>query len=483
MTAAGRYDVTIGLEVHVQLSTASKIFCSCSAGFGAEPNTQTCPVCLGLPGALPVFNRKVLRYAVKTGLALGCEIAGEMKFDRKNYFYPDLPKNFQISQYDMPLASRGSLEILSGDTKKTIGITRVHLEEDAGKLVHEGGASLVDFNRCGTPLLEIVSEPDISSPEEAHAYLTELKSVLKYLGVSDCNMEEGSLRCDANISIRPKEAKGFGVKTELKNMNSFKGVRSALEYEVERQAGILDDKGKVVQETRLWDADAGRTYSMRSKEEAFDYRYFPEPDLLPFVMEKGFVESVRDTLPELPQKRRLRFVKDYTLTQAAAIAIADNKEMADFLEKAVEQYNNPQAVANWLMGDIQSEFNKRFSTTKNATIDMLNLDPSALAELLRLIDSGEITGKVAKMLLPEIIDTKKTPKELVAAKGLSQIKDKGEIGKIIDGVIKANPKPVEDYKSGKPAAMTFLVGQVMKAARGKADPKTVSGMLKERMET
>jgi len=483
MTSAARYETTIGLEVHAQLSTKSKIFCGCSTKFGAVANTQTCPVCLGFPGVLPVFNREALRYALKVALALNCEIAEMMKFDRKNYFYPDLPKGFQISQYDLPLAANGELVILTGGSQMKIRITRVHLEEDAGKLIHVEGedSSLVDFNRCGTPLLEIVSEPDITSPQEAYDYLTELKAILKYLGVSDCNMEEGSLRCDANISLRPKGRKELGVKSELKNMNSFKGVKNALEYEIERQEEILEDGGRIIQETRLWNDAAGKSYSMRSKEEAFDYRYFPEPDLVPFTVDKELVGSVREAIPELPRKRYERFLSDYKLPVLAASTIVQDKDVADYFEECARLYEKPQIIANWITGDILSEFNKRFSSERNATIRNLGIKPEDLTEMLGLIDKGEISGKIAKAVLPEMIDTKRSPKEIVKAKGMSQIKDKDELAKILDKIISSNAKPVEDYKNGKEAALTFLVGQVMKATRGKANPKIVNELLKERI--
>jgi aspartyl-tRNA(Asn)/glutamyl-tRNA(Gln) amidotransferase subunit B len=475
---------TIGLEVHAQLSTKSKIFCGCSTSFGAPPNTHTCPVCLGLPGVLPVFNRKVLDYAMKVGLALGCKIAPMMKFDRKNYFYPDLPKDFQISQFDLPLAADGSLEINSGDGRKTIRIKRVHLEEDAGKLTHIEGkdASLVDYNRCGTPLLEIVSEPDLESPEEAYEYLTELKAVLKYLDVSDCNMEEGSLRCDANISMRPASRKELGVKAELKNMNSFKGVKAALGYEIARQREVIEDGGKVTQETRLWNEAKQRTFSMRAKEEAFDYRYFPEPDLVPLMVSDEMVAPVRASLPELPRAKRKRFAEDYKLQPVAVSTLASAHALADFFEESIKLYNKPQVVANWITGDILSELNKRSSQDDISGIESLGITPGHLADMLALIDRGEISGKIAKSILPEMIDTGKGPKEIVESKGLSQIKDKGELDGILDSVISAHPQPVADYKSGKAAALTFLVGQVMKASRGKANPKMVNELLKERME-
>lgn len=476
---AGRYETIIGLEVHAQLATKSKIFCGCSTRFGAPANTQTCPVCLGLPGVLPVFNREVLHFAIRVALALKCAVADQMKFDRKNYFYPDLPKNFQISQYDLPLATNGVLEIQTDTGAKVVKIRRVHLEEDAGKLMHIGDKdeSLVDLNRTGMPLLEVVSEPDISSPEEAYDYLVELKAILKYLEVSDCNMEEGSLRCDANVSIKPKGAKGLGVKTELKNMNTFKGVKVALQYEVERQLKLLNEKGAVVQETRLWNEAKGRTYSMRTKEDAFDYRYFPEPDLVPYLLDRKLVKSIEETLPELPKERLQRFINDYKLPQGAASLLVKEKDIADYFERCAKIYKNPKIIANWIAGDIQSELNRR-----NTTINSLGIEPADIADMLTLIDEGTITGKIAKGLLVEMIETRKRPREIVESKGLSQIKSKDELARIMDDVIKANPKPVEDYKSGKTTAITFLVGQVMKATKGKANPKLVNELLRERME-
>jgi len=479
MSPAGRYETVIGLEVHVQLSTRSKIFCGCATTFGAPPNSQVCPVCLGLPGVLPVFNKEVLCYAIKAALALSCRMSKTMKFDRKHYFYPDLPKDFQISQYDMPLASKGSLEVKTENGKRTIRINRVHLEEDAGKLIHVEGenSSLVDYNRGGIPLMEIVTEPDITSPQEAYDYLVELKSILKYLEISDCNMEEGSLRCDANVSIRKKGAKALGVKTELKNMNTFKGVKNALEYEVKRQTDILQDGGAVKQDTRLWNEVEARTYSMRSKEEAFDYRYFPEPDLVPFVLEKGLVESIRETLPEMAREKMARFIKVHKLNDASARLLVSDKGLADYFEECAKRYKKPQVIANWLASDIQSELNKRA-----VSINALGLKPACLAEMLSLIDEGAITGKIAKALLQDMIETGKGPRELVKAKGLSQISDTGELTKIIDKVIALNSKPVLDYKKGKTTAITFLVGQVMKETKGKANPGVVNKMLKERME-
>ncbi|MBL7069334.1 MAG: Asp-tRNA(Asn)/Glu-tRNA(Gln) amidotransferase subunit GatB [Candidatus Omnitrophica bacterium] len=475
-----RYEAVMGLEVHVQLSTKSKIFCGCSTKFGAEANTKTCPVCLGLPGALPVLNREVLHRAIKVGLALDCRTAKMMKFDRKNYFYPDLPKDFQISQYDLPLAANGRLGILTDGKERTVRIKRVHLEEDAGKLIHmeDEDASLVDFNRTGMPLLEIVSEPDISSPEEAYDYLTQLKTILKYLEVSDCNMEEGSLRCDANISIRPKGQVELGVKTELKNMNTFKGVKNALQYEIKRQGEVLDEGGTIKQETRLWDEAKGRTSPMRTKEEAFDYRYFPEPDLVPFIIDKELVESIRKGLPELPRRRLERFIEDYKLPPAAASLLVNEKEVADYFEDAAGIYKkDAKVVANWITGDIQGELNKR-----SLSIKELGIKPNDLADMIKMIDEGSITGKIAKGLLADMVETKMNPRKIVESKGLLQIKDKGELDKILYEVIKANPKPVIDYKNGKVNVLTFLVGQVMKATKGKANPKMVNDLLRERMD-
>ncbi len=479
MTPKKQYETVIGLEVHVHLLTQSKIFCGCSTKFGAKPNTQTCPVCLGFPGVLPVFNREVLNLAIRVGTALECTITDRMKFDRKNYFYPDLPKNFQISQYDLPLAADGSLTVQSDDKNKRIRIKRVHLEEDAGKLIHdeEDSSSLVDFNRCGMPLLEIVSEPDISSPDEAYNYLTELKAILRYLGVSDCNMEEGSLRCDANISLRPKGQKTLGVKTELKNMNTFKGVKAALEHEVERQTKLLEEGKKIKQDTRLWNEAKGRTYSMRSKEEAFDYRYFPEPDLVPFLIEKKLVDQIRSTLPELPKERLKRFISDYKLSAAPANLLTKDRETADYFEECAKLYKDARIIANWIGTDMLSEANK-----KSLTISTLGIDPVSIVDMLKLIDDGTITGKIAKEVLHEMVETKKPPQEIVKNKGLSQIKDEGEIIKMLDGVIASNPKAVEDYKSGKSTAITFLVGQAMRATKGKANPKMVNELLKRRLD-
>ena len=473
-----KYETTIGLEVHVHLLTKSKMFCGCSIKFGGPPNTQTCPVCLGFPGVLPVVNKEALNLAIKTALALNCEIAKTMKFDRKNYFYPDLPKNFQISQFDLPLASDGNISItLEGEEPKKIKIKRVHLEEDAAKSFHEKDSSFVDFNRGGTPLLEIVSEPDIASPEEAYRYLNSLKSILLYLGVSNCNMEEGSLRCDANVSIKPKGAKELGVKVELKNMNSFRWIRKGLQYEVDRQIKCLDEGDKIAQETRLWDEKKERTLLMRSKEESHDYRYFPEPDLLPFNLSRDLVAKIKESLPELPDQRCERLKKDYNISEYDASRLTGQKEFADYFEECTKLYNNPKILTNWIMGDISSELNRR-----SVGINNLGLKPDDLAALLGLLEKGIISGKTAKDVLVEIIDTKKSPEKIIKEKNLVQIESKDELSDAIAKVIELNPKSVEDYKKGKVNAIMFLVGQVMRETKGKANPKLVNGLLKEKLD-
>ncbi|MGB9780385.1 Asp-tRNA(Asn)/Glu-tRNA(Gln) amidotransferase subunit GatB [Caldanaerobacter sp.] len=471
------YEAVIGLEVHAELLTESKIFCGCSTKFGSEPNTQVCPVCLGLPGTLPVLNKKVVEYAVKAGLALNCTIANFSKMDRKNYFYPDLPKAYQISQYDLPLCSNGYIEIeVEGGTKK-IGIKRIHIEEDAGKLLHEGtDGSLVDYNRAGVPLIEIVSEPDISTPEEAYQYLVKLKSILEYTEVSDCKMQEGSLRVDTNVSVRPVGTKELGVKIELKNLNSFKAVQKALEYEIKRQIKVLEEGGTIVQETRRWNEAKGITEPMRTKEEAHDYRYFPEPDLVPIIVTEEWKEEIRKTLPEMPDAKRERFMRQYGLPEYDAKVITSSKKMADFFEKCASNYHSPKIVSNWLMG----EFARLLNDT-GKEMDEVPVTPDMLIELLKLVDDNVISGSIAKTVFEEMFFTGKDPQSIVEEKGLKQIADEDELRKIVKKVIEENPKSVEDYKKGKEKALGFLVGQVMKETKGKANPQLTNQLLKEEL--
>jgi len=479
------YEIVIGLEVHAEMKTESKIFCCSSTEFGGDPNTHICPVCLGLPGVLPVTNKKVVEYAIKAGLALNCQIAEFSKFDRKNYYYPDLPKNYQISQYDLPLAEHGYLDIMLDDRHKRIGITRVHMEEDAGKLVHQGATmasakySLVDFNRTGVPLMEIVSEPDIRSPEEARLYLEKLKAILQYTDVSDCKMEEGSLRCDANISVRPVGQKEFGTRTELKNMNSFRALQKALEYEVERQIEVLEDGGRVIQETRTWDEAKGITLSMRSKEEAHDYRYFPDPDLVPMVISREWVEEIRGTLPELPDARKQRYMTEYGLPEYDAEVVTGSMELSDYFDEGLKHTGNAKALSNWVMGELLKYINASGQSVANPGFPI----PAAnLAELVELIDKGEISGKIAKDVFRDMQEKGAKPSAIVEARGLKQISDEGAITAIVEEVLAKNPQSVEDFKNGKDRALGFLVGQVMKATRGQANPELVNRLLKEKMQ-
>jgi len=477
-----QYETVIGLEVHVELKTDSKIFCDSTTEFGGEPNTHVCPVCLGLPGVLPVVNKKVVEYAIRAALALNCRIASYSKFDRKNYYYPDMPKNYQISQYDLPIAEHGYLIIEVNGEKKKIGITRLHMEEDTGKLVHQGTItttpfSLVDYNRAGVPLIEIVSEPDLRSPEEAYEYLNKLKAIIQYTGVSDCKMEEGSLRCDANVSVRPVGSKEFGTKTEIKNMNSFKALQKALTYEVERQIMILEEGGRIVQETRTWDEGRGMTLPMRSKEYAHDYRYLPDPDLVPLVIDQEWVEDIRRSLPELPDDRRERYVREFGLPAYDAMVLTNTKELADYFEACVAGYSNPKMVSNWVMGDLS-----RLLNANNIDITGCPIKPQQLADMLKLIDKGTISGKIAKTVFEEMFATGKDAEVIVKEKGLVQISDEGAIASMVDEVIAKNQKSVADYKAGKDRALGFLVGQVMKASRGKANPELVNRLLKERLD-
>jgi len=469
------FDAVIGLEVHVQLNTNSKIFCSCSTQFGAQANTQVCPVCLGLPGVLPVLNKEVLKKAIQAGLSLHCKIASYSKFDRKNYFYPDLPKAYQISQYDKPICYDGYIEIVTGNEMKRIGITRLHMEEDAGKNIHSEDSdykvSYVDFNRTGVPLIEIVSEPDINTPDEAYQYLQNLRSILKYIEVSDCNMEEGSLRCDVNVSLKPKGAKEFGQKVEIKNLNSFRAVKLALEYEIERQKKMLLQNEKITQETRLWDADRNTTYSMRSKEEAHDYRYFPEPDLPPIEISKDFIEQLKNELPELPHEKRIRFMQQYGLPEYDAQVLTATKQLASYYEAVVADGAQPKKASNWIMSEVLAKIDDP------EFIDSFIVNPKDLATLLKRIDDATISGKIAKTVFEEMLETGKNPDTIINDKGLRQVTDTAAIESIIDEVIKNNPKSVEDFKNGKDKAFKFLIGQVMKESKGKANPQMVNDIL------
>jgi aspartyl-tRNA(Asn)/glutamyl-tRNA(Gln) amidotransferase subunit B len=475
-----KYEPVIGLEVHVQLKTESKIFCSCSTRFGSAPNSNTCPVCLGLPGSLPVLNKKALELAITVGLALNSHIAARLKFDRKNYFYPDLPKAYQISQFDMPVASGGEVLITTQTGDKKIGITRAHLEEDAGKLLHEGivDGSHVDYNRTGTPLLEIVSEPDIRSSEEAYLYLSALKSILEYLEVSDCNMEEGSLRCDANVSIRPLGQNEFGTKAEIKNLNSFRAVQKAIDYEIKRQTDLLEDGEAVLQETRLWNDALDRTLSMRSKEQAHDYRYFPEPDLVPFTISAEVIEAMRAGLPELPRAKQARFMKEFDLSEYDASVLVSHKTMACFFEQCLAGGVAAKQSANWIQSELLGVMNDR-----GLSWEILTTSADDFAALLLLIKKGTISTTIAKEVLAAMVDTGKHPERIVAEKGLVQVSDPRALQTVIEEVIQTNEKSVTDYKSGKKNALGFLMGQVMKKTAGKANPQIVNQLLREALET
>ncbi len=473
------YEAVIGLEVHAQLSTQSKIFCGCSTHFGAAPNSQGCPVCLGLPGSLPVLNRKVVEFAIRAGLATHCTIAGESIFARKNYFYPDLPKGYQISQYDRPLAQHGFLEIDGVRQVRRIGICRIHLEEDAGKLIHDQDAagSLFDVNRCGTPLIEIVTDPDLRSPREAFLYLTSLKQILEYLDVCDCNMEEGSLRCDANISIRPVGETRLGTKTELKNMNSFHGVEKALEYEIKRQTELVLEGGKITQETLLWDARRNEALPMRSKEDAHDYRYFPEPDLIPVRISDEWVDQVRARLPEMPEQRRKRFIEQYALRDYDAGVLTSDRSVADYFEATAGQVKDGKLVSNWIQTEVLRLCNER-----HLSVARLALTPSKLASILLLLKSDAINKNAAKEILDQIAEKGGDPQQIVKEKGLGQVSSTEAIEKLVDDVIRQNPAEVEGLKQGKEKLFGFLVGQAMKAAKGKANPALVNEILKKRLE-
>jgi aspartyl-tRNA(Asn)/glutamyl-tRNA(Gln) amidotransferase subunit B len=487
MTDAPRYETIIGLEVHAQLSTVTKMFCGCRALFGAAPNTRTCPVCQGMPGSLPVINRRAVEFGIMTALALGCRVNAHNRFARKHYYYPDMPKNYQISQYEEPLAEHGRLVVDAGSGPRDVGIQRVHLEEDVGKLVHEGAletaqSSSVDFNRAGVPLMEIVSMPDLRSPEEAAAYLRILRSILVYLRVCDGNMEEGSLRCDANISLRPRGQAEYGTKVEIKNMNSFRNVRDALEYEIRRQTRALDTGERIVQETRLWDPDRTVTVSMRSKEFAHDYRYFPEPDLPPLDVQAAWIEEVRARLPELPEARRARFQNAYALSAYEADLLTQGRGLADYFEAAVRAAGkpgsvNPKVVANWVLNELLREL----PADDDRAVAACPIPPANLAGLLTLIDDGTISGKIAKDVFEKMYRSGDTAQAIVGREGLTQVADEGALGTAVDRVLDEHAKVVEDYRAGKKAALSFLVGQVMKATQGKANPALVNRLLIEKL--
>lgn len=473
------FEAVIGLEVHAQLKTQTKIFCGCSTEFGAPPNTHTCPVCLGMPGVLPVLNKKVVEYAMKMALATGCRINPESRFARKNYFYPDLPKGYQISQYEMPLAEHGHVAIETEAGKKQVGILRIHMEEDAGKLIHDlhRPVSMVDLNRTGTPLIEIVSQPDMRTPEEAGAYLRKLRSVLRYLDICDGNMEEGSLRCDANVSIMPKGAREFGTRTEIKNLNSFKNVERALHFEIRRQQEVIGDGGQVVQETRLWNPDRATTTSMRGKEEAHDYRYFPDPDLLPLVVSDDWIAEIRQGLPELPDERKARFIRDFALSDYDAEVLTASRELADYFETCLKSsHAGPKLVGNWVMSELLGLLN-----AEGKPIEQSPIAAEALAELLNLLADETISGKIAKTVFEEMAQSGKSAKAIVEEKGLIQITDDSALEPIVAEILENNPDQVEQYRAGKTKVLGFFVGQVMKATQGKANPKLVNELLKSKL--
>jgi aspartyl-tRNA(Asn)/glutamyl-tRNA(Gln) amidotransferase subunit B len=478
-----RYESVIGLEVHAQLLTESKIFCGCSTRFGAEPNQHTCPVCAGFPGVLPVLNKTVVDFAIKAGLATHCQIAPSSRFARKNYFYPDLPKGYQISQYELPVCTNGYIDVELEGKSRRIRITRIHMEEDAGKNIHdvEGDSSLVDLNRAGVPLLEIVSEPDLRSPEEAGSYLRVLRAILQYLEICDGNMEEGSFRCDANISVRPEGTEPLGTKTELKNLNSFKAVEKALRYEIARHSDTLADGGRLIQETRLWDPDREVTRAMRTKEAAHDYRYFPDPDLLPLVIDESWIDTIRNSLPDLPDARNNRFVAQYALSAYDAGLLTNRKDVADFFEEAVATHPNPKAIGNWIIGDLFRVLKER-RLDEQLYIRSWPIRAGQIAELVRLIDEGRISGKIAKVVFDSMIDSSQSPSDIVKDKGLEQLSDDGRIEVAVQHVLETHAQQVAQYRAGNQKVFGFLVGQVMKTTQGKANPQKVNELLKDKLK-
>ena len=479
-----KYEPVIGLEIHSELKTATKIFCGCATTFGAEQNTHVCPVCLGLPGVLPTVNKKVVEFAIKAGLATNCKINKYSKFDRKNYYYPDLPKNWQTSQYDLPIAYEGHVDIDVDGERKTVRLTRIHMEEDAGKLVHSGttikdsATSNVDYNRTGVPLIEIVSEPDMHSAAEARAYMEKIKSILEYIDVSNCRREEGNLRADINVSLRPVGSEKLGTRTEMKNINSFKALEDAINYEIERQAEVLDDGGKIIQETRTWNPEKGITQSMRSKEDAHDYRYMPEPDLPPIVTTDEEIEAFRKSLPELPDARRERLTKDFGLSDYDAGIITSSRAMAEYFDEVVASGADAKLAANWIMSDLSKNLN-----AENLTIENSPVEAKRLGEMILLIEKGTISGKIAKTVFVEMWKSKDSAEKIVKDKGLVQITDTGAIEKVIDEVIEKNPKAVEEYRGGKKKAVGALVGQVMKLTKGKANPQMVNQLLTKKLDS
>ena len=473
------YEMVIGLEVHSELSTKTKIFCSCPTEFGGNPNTHCCPICMAMPGTLPVLNKKVVEYAIKAGLATNCTIARNSKNDRKNYFYPDLPKSYQISQFDMPLCENGYVEIETENESKKIRLVRIHIEEDAGKLNHDeyGSGSLVDLNRAGVPLIEIVSEPDLRSTEEVDSYLKKLKSILEYIEVSDCKMQQGSLRADVNVSVRKKGDTKLGTRTEMKNMNSFRSITRAIEYEAQRQIDILEQGGKIEQETLRWDEVSGKTFSMRDKEDAQDYRYFPEPDLVAIKLSEEYIESIRKALPELPESRKKRYMEDIGLTEKAANFITSSKYYSNMFDTASEISKNPKAVSNWLMSDVARILNE-----KELEPDKIPFTAEELAELVMLIDKATISNSIGKKVLEELFENPKMPSKIIEEKGWVQISDEGAIKQVVLRVLENNSQSVTDYKAGKDKALGFLVGQAMKETKGKANPQMLNKMFIEELK-